>query len=234
VRKSDFIYDILIKNYVKVATDKHGCCVLQKCIEVSSQKYKSKIIDLIVKNTPNFITDQYGNYVIQYIISMNNHEINKRITEYFIHSIGSLGKQKFSSNVIEKVFDFSDEPTKETMVKELARPEIIETLLFDMYGNYVIQKALSVAKQPFFDQYIQTIVPLIDKLRGVPFGTKLYHKLISTYPEISNLHSQRNMVRINNFGNVGMFQTVSPQNINSNFSIKKLFTKKENVPYNYQ
>jgi len=242
VRKSDFIYDILIRNYVKVATDKHGCCVLQKCIEVSSPKYKAKLIDLIVKNTPNFITDQYGNYVIQYIISMNNHEINRKITDFFIINIGTLGKQKFSSNVIEKVFEFSDDATKEKMVRELAKPEIIQNLLFDMYGNYVIQKALSVAKEPHFCQYIQTIVPIIDKLRSVSFGTKLYHKLISTYPEIANQVAQRNnMMRMNNFNGVP-FMGNNNMNMNNNmpnmnFNIKKILIKKNeqpNVPYNFQ
>jgi hypothetical protein len=42
VPKIDFIFEILIANYMVVATDKHGCCVLQKCIEVSSPKHRVK------------------------------------------------------------------------------------------------------------------------------------------------------------------------------------------------
>lgn len=176
---------------------------------------------MIVNNTVNFITDQYGNYVIQYIISLNNHEINRKITNYFINNIGFLGKQKFSSNVIEKVFEFSDEKTKELMVAKLSDPEIVQTLLFDMYGNYVVQKALSVAKEPHYSKYIQTIVPIIDKLKTVSFGPKLYHKLINTYREIGNLVDQRNMMKMNTYNNMTMSQynlKKNFQNININFN----------------
>ena len=44
VSKNEFVYETLISNYIIVATDKHGCCVLQKCIEVSNPTYKVKII----------------------------------------------------------------------------------------------------------------------------------------------------------------------------------------------
>lgn len=41
------------------------------------------------------------------------------------------------------------------MVKELAKPETIEYLLTDMYGNYVLQKAMAVARDQYLDIFIQ-------------------------------------------------------------------------------
>ena len=185
------------------------------------------MIDLIIKNTTNFITDQYGNYVIQYIISLNNHEINRKITNYFINNIGILGKQKFSSNVIEKVFEFSDDKTKELMVSKLSDPEIIQSLLFDMYGNYVIQKALSVSKEPYYSIYIRTIVPIIDKLKTVSFGPKLYNKLINSYREIGKLLNQRNFINMNTINNLfNLNNHLQNIHINFNTSQKKLNTER--------
>ena len=48
--------------------------------------------------------DQYGNYVLQYIISLGDYYINNQIVNYFKFNIGHLSTQKFSSNVIEKVY----------------------------------------------------------------------------------------------------------------------------------
>lgn len=42
VPRIDFIFDILAANYKTIATDKHGCCVLQKFIEVCSPRHKVK------------------------------------------------------------------------------------------------------------------------------------------------------------------------------------------------
>ena len=111
IKKNGFIYEFLINNYAQISSNKHGCCILQKCIEYSNPYYKVIIhiysqqilINLIVSGTHLFIADQYANYVLQHIISLNNHEINRKITSLFINNIEVLSKQKFSSNVIEKV-----------------------------------------------------------------------------------------------------------------------------------
>jgi hypothetical protein len=103
IQNSEFIYEMILQDFYNVVTDKHGCCVLQKCIEVSGPKHKTIMISIVVENTLLFMSDQYANYVLQFIISLNNFEVNRRITECFIPNIGLLGKHKFSSNVIEKV-----------------------------------------------------------------------------------------------------------------------------------
>ena len=44
---------------------------------------------------------------------------------------------------------------------------------------------------------INSIVPLMDKLRRVPFGSKLYQKLVVNYPEINKMIS--NKMNMGNF-----------------------------------
>jgi len=50
------------------------------------------------------VRDQYGNYVIQYVVDLKNMEINGRIVDRLKGSILELSNEKFSSNVVEKVF----------------------------------------------------------------------------------------------------------------------------------
>ena len=59
----EFIFDNIIKDFNHIVTDKHGCCVLQKCIEVAD--LKSKVIPNLIKDENN----KYGcsKYTIIYV-----------------------------------------------------------------------------------------------------------------------------------------------------------------------
>jgi len=153
-----------------------------------------------VKFTQVFILDQYGNYVVQYVIMLKDMNVNKFIAEEFLKmNIITISEQKFSSNVIEKCFDNCNDETKSNIIKEISHPEIVYHLLFDNYGNYVLQKALAFAREPYFSVLTKAIVPHLEKLKHhYPFGNKLYLKLISSYPELQNS------------------KTVEPQNENTN------------------
>jgi len=126
---------------------------------------------------------------MQNIISLKDYQINRIISEAFVDDIFNLSKEKYSSNVIEKCLDHCDEETQLSIVKELANPEIIPALLIDMYGNYVTQKALLVAKEPFYSIFIYNIAPVLKKIKNVPFGAKLYNKFVNSYPELNFLLS---------------------------------------------
>jgi hypothetical protein len=116
---NDFIYRQLVENIVEICTHKHGCCVLQKCIEGANDKQRKMLIDSIIKNTKIFILDQYGNYVVQFIIMMNDQTVNKSLVlEIFKNDINFLSKQRFSSNVIEKVNFFIIDSVLTTLTKK--------------------------------------------------------------------------------------------------------------------
>jgi hypothetical protein len=93
--------------------------------------------------------------------------------------------QKYSSNIIEKCMDCCDEDTRELIANKYCEPSIIEKLLFDMYGNYVLQKIISISKEPLTSKYLSIIGPLMKKLNSYSFGQKLYNKLLSSFPNLS-------------------------------------------------
>jgi len=183
--KNQFIFDIIQKNIILVGLNKHGCCALQKCIEYGTEKQREDMINVSIKHSRSFLTDQYGNYVLQNIISYQNFTAIRVITESFLKEILKLSKEKFSSNVIEKCMDYCDEETKEKILKKLANPEYIPVLLMDMYGNYVIQKALQISYEPYYSVFIENIGPVLENLRNLSFGAKLYTKFLNNYPEFS-------------------------------------------------
>jgi hypothetical protein len=100
---SDFIFDIIIQNIVDISTHKHGCCVIQKCIDSSRAEIRNIIIDNLISYSLTLILDQYGNYVVQYILALNDYNYNNKIITGLLKDISYLSKQKYSSNVVEKV-----------------------------------------------------------------------------------------------------------------------------------
>jgi hypothetical protein len=58
-----FIYNAVAANCVEVATHRHGCCVLQRCIDHASDHQRVQLVNEITYNALTLVQDPYGNYV---------------------------------------------------------------------------------------------------------------------------------------------------------------------------
>ena len=218
--KNDFIIKFLLNNAADLATKKHSCCVLQKCIEYSNEEQKLQFLKIISSESHGLFNDQYGNYVVQYCINLCNYEINKVFVNNFLKDIMKFSTQKYSSNIIEKCMDCCDEETKELITQRYCDPEIIEKLLYDMYGNYVLQKVMNLSKEPLTNKYISYIGPLLKNLTSYSFGPKLFNKLISSFPclskYINNKNDQGKNKKNKNKKKNNMNQEINEMNNNNN------------------
>ena len=127
--KNDFIIKFLLDNSFELATKKHSCCVLQKCIEYSNQQIKKEFLKVIAVKSYGLFNDQYGNYVVQYCINLCDYEINKIFVNNFLSDIMKFSTQKYSSNIIEKCMDCCDEDTRELIVEKYCDTNIPYFLL---------------------------------------------------------------------------------------------------------
>ncbi len=105
---NQFIYDAVTSgnNCVQVATHRHGCCVLQRCIDHASEKQKVQLIHEITNNALILVQDPYGNYVVQYVLELPFPNLVELLARSFAGHIRQLATQKFSSNVVEKVYSY--------------------------------------------------------------------------------------------------------------------------------
>jgi hypothetical protein len=197
--ENKFLYEFYKKNIVQVSNDKNGCCFLQKCFDKLLGEDLDNILDSILINIKEIIVDKYGNYVVQYIIknillsnqksqyvkNLNLNEIFKFILDDFVN----YSNQKFSSNVIEKLFTIDE--IKPELIKKLKNPEIAKSLLFEKYGNYVIQKGLNFAEDNDREEIFKIIGDLSEELKKVEFGNKLLNKLLTKYPKLKDYLNKR-------------------------------------------
>ena len=180
-----FVNQIILKeisdNILPISMHKHGCCVLQKCFEKINNEERKPLINNLLKNCKELISDKCGNYIIQFIISFNDENIMKFINDILITDIENFSKQKFSSNVVEKILEKAPDTICKVLIKSLKDENIILSILFNKFGNYVLQKSLQRADKETQKFMLHIIAPHLHKLKNYSFGLKLYSRLIINY-----------------------------------------------------
>ena len=186
---NNFIYEELYQNFMHIAITKYGCCVVQKCLINANKEQKEKIIYLVLQNTFNLIRDQFGNYVYQCVLMLKDEKINYKIIEIIYEKLIPLCKEKYSSNVIEKIFEINNIVIVNQLIDYITKTDnkILE-LITNKYGNYIIQKILSICtdKNLFF-RILNTISQNIILINNVSFGKKLISKLSEKYPILNEM-----------------------------------------------
>ena len=179
------INKIIIDNCSLLATHKHGCCFLQKILEGPDKPLKSELIKNLINNCFVLIIDQFGNYVIQSILFLNNTKYSSDIALIISDNAPYYSKHRYSSNVIEKCFDFCGKKERDILIEKLSTPEVISELIVDDHGNYVIQKVLYYADFDKKEKILKVIRPLIPKIKNLRFGEKILNKLFYMYPKLN-------------------------------------------------
>ena len=102
------IYQTVIKNSLKIAQDKQGCCVMQTCLKTGSLQQQSQLINEVVKNVKELINDQFANYVVSEVINFNDQAINLEITKIISQNLLTYCTSKYSSSVVEILLNNSN------------------------------------------------------------------------------------------------------------------------------
>jgi len=188
---NSFIINAVGKRIVSVSMHKHGCCVVQWCLDYGTRSQREGLINQIAKNALELVQDTYGNYVVQQIMDVSkwkSHEdkaARRKVMQALMGNIAKLAVQKFSSIVVEKCLQEADDDIRVAMVEELTDPARLPRLLQDPYANYVIQKVLSVSRSDDFQRLILRIRPHLDSLSATPFGKRIQLQMFRKFPILS-------------------------------------------------
>lgn len=161
-----------------VGTHRHGCCVLQRCIDHASGHQKAQLISQITADAFALVQDPFGNYVLQYIVDLAEPAFTDPLCYIFQGSISSLSKQKFSSNVIEKCLRGADTNVTRVMIEEMLNANELEKMLRDSFANYVVQTALDYADPETKTRLTDAIRPILPAIRQTPYGRRIQSKIM--------------------------------------------------------
>ena len=197
--RNQFIIDFLNNNIIAISSEQHSCCTLQKCMEYASSIQRTLLTDTIINHCSLMFNNNFGNFVIHYIIRLRSFSINHKIILNLLKDFENLSKMKYSSSIIEKCLIFSSQETKNLILTKLiTEKDLVQELLKNKFGNYVIQKALEISTEPYSSQLLLLIAPIIPELCFLPFGKKLLRKLINKYPSLKFIYqSNKNQSHVN-------------------------------------
>ena len=181
------INSIIIENSIELCTYRHGCCVIQKYLENRDPNMLPDLIYKLLDGFNTLITDQFGNYVIKTILFIGNPEYSNKIGENISKNINHYSKHKYSSNVVEKCFDYCQGIYLNKLIWNIQKEQNLKELILDEHGNYVVQKVLSISPVKKKREMLIIIKSLFPQLRQTHFGEKIINRICTTYPNIHNL-----------------------------------------------
>ena len=179
---NNFLYDYLAIIAVDVAFLQQGATIFTTAIGLGSYNQKEKICAKVIQSLDKLINNKYGNYSVQAIINALKDE--KKIIEpiylYISSNIVELSKNKFGSNVVDTFIMKKDE-FSHLLINDMIKNNQITEIIKDQFGNYVIQKAMSISDQETLDKIIDLIRPIIPDLLLSTLGKKVLNKISQQY-----------------------------------------------------
>ena len=106
-------------------------------------------------NALTLMQNPFGNYVIQYVMEHGSRHDANSLAECTFGNIPLLMCQKFSSNVIEKLFAYADEDMCTRMVNEVIHSSVFSTLLHNSVRGYL--EHYSVVFQLCDSDYVENL-----------------------------------------------------------------------------
>jgi hypothetical protein len=180
------INEIIVENSPVLSTHRHGCCVIQKYLELKDPIMTPNLLNKLIDNCLLLIIDQFGNYVIQTILLMGDKNYGNRLAEKIVENVVYYAKHKYSSNVVEKCFDYCDGIYLQNLMNNVQKKDNLRELILDEHGNYVVQKVLALSKPNVQRAMLKIIVPLFEKLKNFPYGERVINRLLISYPIIND------------------------------------------------
>ena len=170
-----------------VARHRHGCCVIQRCLDSRHSTARSNLVERIVEKSLELMQDAYGNYVVQYVLDVCGDDEVHAICESVIGKVCVLAIQKFSSNVMEKCLERCTESVREEYLNELNDTDRIREMMMDPFGNYVVQRALSVSTHAQAIRLVETMKPHLSNqngggIRNTAGGRRILGKIVRRFP----------------------------------------------------
>ena len=180
--KNNFLFDELIKISYEVSIIQQGATLLGVAFDQGNEEQKQKLSEAIIERIGDLIIDKYGNYTIQTVFKLYNEKINEKIFKYIDDNLLRLSKEKFSSNVIDKCI-VKDYDKSNIFIKSIIQKDVIKDIIVDQYGNYIVQKALSVSDDDTIKKIMEQVRPMIGELQKTTIGKKIYDKLWKNYKD---------------------------------------------------
>eukprot|EP00756_Hemistasia_phaeocysticola_P017338 Hpha_TRINITY_DN15532_c3_g8::TRINITY_DN15532_c3_g8_i1::g.109076::m.109076 len=167
------LYAALEDAMLSAATDQCGCITLQRALDhTKDPDIKRSIQTRALSAAAHLLTDPYGNYVLQHAVK-DDPVCSEEVATSILGRLPEFACNKFASNVVERCIQVGPERTRDALIAEAIAPGVLEALVMDPYGNFVVQSCVENAPPETFDIVRERVVPL---LANSPYGYRIEGK----------------------------------------------------------
>lgn len=150
--------------------DVYGCRVIQKLLEVTKFDIKEEFGGYVI----DMVRDQNGNHVIQKCIESFK-EIGF-ILEDFEKNACEMAKHKYGCRAIQRLFENCGEVDCALIIKQIL--ENLEEMVFDQYGNYVVQHILEFGGKEYKDEIFSVVSKDVYSISVHKFASNVMEKCV--------------------------------------------------------
>ena len=136
-------------NILILSMDPKGVCVIRQLIKtIIDNEYKNLLIDGFFNNCKKIAESPFGNYAIQLIFEQWGLNNCSKIVNFCIENAFSFCIQKYSSNIIDKLIDFTQKENNilyfKTLLSNMINLDIVSNLYRNKYGKYLLIKMFKI------------------------------------------------------------------------------------------
>lgn len=158
----------IIDDLARASGNANGLHVTKKLMSLTLKpeykKFQPEIVKQVIKNSIEMSQNPYGNYAVQIVLDNYSREGILGIIESLKGKVPQLSSTKYSSNVIEKCMEKADDKLRDQIIYEIVNADSLIGLMKNKFGNFVIQKALSLSTLQIKEELVarlQQNIPLL-------------------------------------------------------------------------
>lgn len=179
--KNDFVFSEIIQDFKNYSNNRQGCILIQNIFPLGNSVQQQNLLGEIIDKINDLIIDRYGHYIYKYLLykAENGEKYYTLILDKIVNNLKKYTSNKYSSVIIERLLDSSNEDIKNKIIQLVCGNEkdIVE-LLYHTYGNYVLQKIISISKNTFILGLIyKTVMKNKNSLYKLPYGKKIMKQI---------------------------------------------------------
>ena len=183
--KNDFVFSEIIQDFKNYSNNRQGCILIQNIFPLGNNVQQQNLLGEIIDKINELIIDRYGHYIYKYLLykAENGEKYYTLILDKIVNNLKKYTSNKYSSVVIERLLDSSNENLKKKIIDKICRNEndVVE-LIYHAYGNYVLQKIISVTKDNhILGMIYKTIMKNRNSLYKLSYGKKIMKEISVAY-----------------------------------------------------
>ena len=179
-----FLYSFIAMNFIQLSFNNNAICVIKKLLSQKLSNYMHNLIkNYVINNYKEFILHPCGNFVVQGIVEYWDDYLD--IVVLYKNNFFNLSLEKYASNVIERFIE-RDEKVLENYIEEIIESKKIYEIMRSKFGNYVIQKAIKLAKNEHKKKLVFNAAMMINNLKEKKLITKWKSILMPHIHQLSN------------------------------------------------